>query len=254
MDFTGFKLQETSLKGIRLELKEAQNKIDQIALEQYHILLGEEIAFLADCVSLGILNRQDSDDLFQIGEENLRKRIAEWNCNGYVGPYNFAIYGYFFPYGKNIYLQLDIRNPLFKNAFSYLQDYSLSAMEMENPDNPKTKLWLNIMKEKDVLFTVNFSPDPKMDKEKIVFPSKKDRIYAWSRHQITNERLNQYSGGKKIPPYQLMRYLDHSMEDIDYLKEDLKSAEIKLSQILLDFKEKKNLESLKSKESEEKSC
>lgn len=254
MDFTGFKLRETSVKEIQFELENARQQITTIASKEFHSLLGEEIAFLLDCVTLGILNRTPEEDFYEISERNLRSKIFEWTQKNVTGKYNFAIYAYLFPYKKEVYMQVDVKNPVFLKAFSYLNDFSLNVCEMEDLNNPKTKIWKKIMEMGKPLITINLSPELKMERNDIIYPSKSERIQMWARHQITNERLKTYSGGQQIPPHLLMRYMDAALEDLDSYHEEIKDAEIKLGQILLDLQDEKTKEILQPQRKDKKEC
>ena len=162
--------------------------------------------------------------------------------------YNLSVYVNILYHEEDIYLKVVCNNPRLTKAFHMkeLKDCSLSESECKDQANPKTILWSNLhalQKEREPL-SVNLTAAPEYSKEKIVFPTVKERAHIHARHQITNRLLNQLGGGEQIPPHLLMPYIDQALELIttdSALSYELGEKTVHLEQIFLNLDEQEHL-------------
>ena len=250
MKYYGYKLKNTTLKDIEYELKQASASIEKIANKEFAVLLGEEAAFIADYITLGVLKKGLDEDVLEIAEDNVRRKIHTWNLKRISGKYNFSVYGYLFPHKNHVYLQVDMLNPIFKDAFDYLEDVGIDDVEMQDDSSPKRKLWIEILKENKNPISVNLTPN--LHSVKAKFPSVLERSQLLARHNITNRILGEISDGNQIPPHMLMRYMDEALLKLPYYKDDIQEESFRLRQILLDFSKEENLDALKTLDNQEK--
>jgi len=208
----GYKISSTNLSEIMEKLESVKKKIKKIAEDTYHNLLGKEIAFITDNIALSILKRNEGTTIFDDAIRNLNHNIDIARQTGARTKFNFQIYAHVMPYENNTYLKVTCMNKDYLKAFSIFEDYSLTGTECQ--DNPKTILWqqlYSIYGESEPII-IDLTQYVSPDKEKIIYPKKKDRAKTVARHNIVNHLLNQISNGQQIAPFLLMPYMDIAME------------------------------------------
>lgn len=250
MKYYGYKLKSVNLKDIQLELKEAFQQVNTIANDEYSRLVGEEAAFIADNITLGVISRDPEKDIVEVAIENVSSKIRQRNLMRISGRYNFSIFGYLFPYKKDVYFHVDLLNPVFEKAFHYLEDVSVDEIEMQDDTSYKRKLWTDILKNNDNPISVNMTPE--LFCKTPVFPEKAERVEILARHRMTNKLLSDISGNEKIPPFLLMRYMDEALLKLPEMETEIKKYKMELQQILLDFSKKEARDSLKTFKEQEK--
>ncbi len=232
----------TSLNEIEEVLAKIKKKIDKIAKEEYGKLLGEETALLCDNISLNILQRNDNVPLIYVARDKVDEKIKKMNLMGASFKYNFTVYIHVMQYEGDTYFKVTCLNKAFLKAFhlSVLKDFSLNESECRDESNHKTIVWekLHAVYANSSPLTVNFTPSVEYDREKVVFPSIKERASMHARHSILNRLLNQLGGGQQIPPYLLMPYMDQALERLttdSELSFELGQKTIHLGQVFLDL-------------------
>lgn len=243
----GYKIMNaTSLPDIEMVLSGIKKKIQQTTNNIYGELLGSEIALLCDNFTLNTLQRLDNKPIVNIAKESLEKKIHNARMIGASTKYNLSVFVQVFTYENEIYIKVTCSNPNLIKAFRSkdLKDVSLRESEYKDQTNPKTILWESIFAsyvDGDVL-SMNLSATPVYEKDKIVFPSVKDRAEMHARHTLMNRVMGQLGGNEPIPPFLLMPYVDHALElltEDDNYKHELGEKIVHLEQILLDL-EKEN--------------
>ena len=250
MKYYGYKLKSVNLKDINMELKEAFQQVNSIANDEFSKLVGEEAAFIADNIALGVISRDPEKDIVEVALENVSSKIRQRNLMRVSGRYNFSLFGYLFPYKKDVYLHVDLLNPVFEKAFHYLEDVSVDEVEMQDDTSYKRKLWTDILQNNNNPVSINMTPE--LSCKTPVFPKKAERVEILARHRVTNKLLSDISGNEKIPPFLLMRYMDEALLKLPEMETEIKKYKMELQQILLDFSKKEARDSLKTFEAQEK--
>lgn len=243
MVITGYRIHDTDLKNINMELDKVKRKLEKIISKSYHQMLGEEIAFICDNITLGKMERDLNNTIFNNAVGNLEFKINNAIAAGTSLKYNFSIYAYIMPCEDYTYIKVISPNPVLLKAFNKLEDYSLDEIECQDPKNAKTILWnhLHDLYKKSEPMVINLRPNIEADKDKIVYPVKKNRAETFARHSIINHLLNQISGGKEIPPLLLLPYMDLALEMLEdvTIQTEYKNKVTNLIQLFTDL-EKNN--------------
>lgn len=256
MLFYGYKLKGKSVKEIQSELMPVKSKIQEIADKTYHELIGKEAAFLGDCMTLNIMERNFEENYIQMAVNNVNFWIQSHNMKRLYGQYNYSIYAYFFEFKNHVYMRIDFKNPIFKDAFDGMEEVSISQMDYEMNHGFLSELWhaiVDSVKESDPI-SLNLSPDLQFKNQMLVFPSKELRISEWVRHQEINRIIDSMRFDQNpISPARMLPFVDYSFQTyIDKEKEEsetgmMQSEKQSLRNLLLDFNEDKNKELLKPK-------
>lgn len=237
MVINGYRSKTTDLSDIELLVTQIRKQIEKIADKEYHKLLGDEIAFLCDCITLNILTKQPGECIFEVAEKNLVHQMDLAKRIGAENRFNFSVYVHFLQDDGYTYFKVLTPNPNFLAAFRVLDEYSLTEAECSNEQNPKTKKWqeLHSLYHDREPLSVNLTPQINTDPRKVKYPSFEDRKERIARHHLTNYYLNQLAGGAQIPQYLTMRYFDMTMEQIlsKSGKQELDRKKMELSQILI---------------------
>lgn len=237
MVVTGYKIGSTDLKDIEMELVQIQKKINKIAKKEYHRMLGEEIAFLCDCICLNILTRKPDENIYDVAVSNLSQRIRTAQQIGAGNQYNMNIFLHLLTDADFTYLKLISPNNIFLSAFKDLENYSLTEIECQDTGNKKTVTWqrLHALYKDREPATINLTPEITPDKKCIQYPDFEKRKEKIARHNLTNHYLNQLAGGAQIPQFLTMRYFDMALEQVMSAegKREMKRKEQELSQILI---------------------
>lgn len=243
MVITGYRMKTKDLSEIFGKLEEIKKKISEIADNTYHIILGEEIAFLNDTYSLDSnFKRQPNMTIYEEAINNINTQLELAKRNGSEIYFNFSIYVHLLPYEDYTYIKVSTYNNKFLNAFKELEDCSLTDIECQDKSCEKTKTWNKIHKiySKTEPAVINLTPVVVADKEKIIFPTKKERVEKQARYAILNHLLHEISCGQQITPVRLMPYLEQviNIADEDYLfakKTELERKKLNLMQILTEL-------------------
>lgn len=232
MIITGYRINTTTLKKIENKLDEVRNKLNKYTDELYHEKLGEEIAFLCDCIALNILNRNEGDSIFDSAVANVNQMIRTAGMTGVPTDYNMQVYAYIMNYDGYTYLKVICPNSRLINAFKSLESFSLSESECQDLSNPKTAIWqtLHGLYENREPISVNLTQEIKADPKKLIYPSVYERSQVCARHNLENRLLNQIAGGDQIAPYRMMSFLDTVIQMLD--KSDIKAELQKKTQEL----------------------
>lgn len=233
MIITGYRINTTTLKKVETKLDEVRHKLNKYTDELYHEKLGEEIAFLCDCIALNILNRNDGESIFDSAVANVNQMIHTAGITGAPTNYNMQVYAYIMSYEDYTYLKVICPNSRLNRAFKSLESYSLSEAECQDIKNPKTVMWqtLHGLYENREPISVNLTQDVKADPQKLIYPSVNERSQVCARHNLENRLLNQIAGGEQIAPYRMMSFLDTVIQMLD--KSDIKLELQKKTQELM---------------------
>ena len=212
---TGFNMGNITYDELESEINHVKQKIEKIAADSYNRLLGEEIAFLCDAVTLNILHRDGKMSIFDVAVDNINSKINNARNTNDDNPYAFSIYAHILKIDQNFILKVISGNQRFLPAFKKYESLCIDEVEMNDPNNGKTLLWEKVdkvYKDKMVL-SLNLTPeDLKPDIEKVVFPEFDERVKKMARHSVLNHYMNQIAGGNQIPPFLLMPYFDKALD------------------------------------------
>lgn len=245
----GFKMSGTTdIRDIDLTLAKVKEKIQSVTNRIYGELLGEEAALICDNLTLNVLQRFDNKPIIEVAKEALDKKLRTATMLGALTKYNLAVYVNVMTYEDDAYLKVTCSNQELLKAFHVkeLKDCSLSESEHKDQANPKRILWetLHGLYNCSNPLSVDISATPEYKKEKVVFPSVKDRAAACARHTIMNRLLSQLGGGEQVQPYMLMPYIDQALEMLttnSSISYELGEKTIHLGQILLDLNKEEEL-------------
>lgn len=211
---TGYSMGKISYDEMEAEMNRIKEKVTRIGKDAYHRLLGEEIAFLCDAVTLNMLNRDGHLSIFDAAVRNIEVRITQAKSSENDNPYAFSIYSHILKVDDEFILKVVTGHERYLTAFRKYESLCLDDIEINNLDNAKTKLWDRVEKiygKKAVLF-INLTPDEFIpDMEQVVFPDFDERIKKMARHSVLNHYMNQLAGGNQIPPFLLMPYFDKAL-------------------------------------------
>lgn len=235
----GYKITGTDIQQTEIKIEECRQQLIKEAKKLYHQKLGEEIAFLCDSIALNILKKNENEVIFDCAVNNLEQMIRTGALTGIAAEYNFQVFVQIMNHEGNTYLKVICPNQKLLKAFRSLQPYSLDETEVQNPQNSKNIVWQKlhaIYKDRPPL-TVNLTPQIKADKNRIIYPSLKERCIQQARYHMQNHILNQISGGREIPPFRMMGYLDEMIKILDTpeAKRDLEKKTQELTHILPDL-------------------
>lgn len=213
----GYKIGKIGYDELETQLSLIQRSLDQIADIAYHSLLGEEIAFLCDAVTLNILHR-DGQSIFEAATANLDSNIAKAQKSDGNNPYNFTCYGHILKIENEFILKLILGNDRYLKAFSKYDSVSINETEAGDENNAKTILWNTIQKKYGdcPVISINLTPSPVVpDLQKVRFPDFDKRVEMMARHSVLNHYMNQLASGGSIPPFLLMPYFDKAIKMFD---------------------------------------
>lgn len=261
MLFYGYKLNGRTIKEIQSELKPCKEKIQEIGDHLYHELIGKEAAFLGDCITLNVMERNLEENYFLTALDNVNFWIRNYNIRRLYGDYNFSLYGYLFDYKNHTYLRVDFHNLAFKDAFNDFEEISISKMDYEIENGFQSDFWhyaTEYVKKAEPL-SINLSPNLDFKMKKIIMPSKEWRVAEWTRHQELNRILDSLRFDQNpIAPARLMYALDMAYatyiekEHIDAEAGKMLADKMSLKNLLLDYNKEENKNLLKPKKTEEK--
>lgn len=214
MVITGYRMRSLDMKDVMMELDKVKRRLKKQIEKFYHCLLGEEIAFICDNIALGTMQKDEKISIFDNAVSNLEFKINNAKQYSAEVKYNFHVYAYVMPFEDYTYIRVTCPNKELLKAFKQLEEYSLSELECQDKKNSKTILWetLHDLYADSEPFVIDLSQKIEIDREKIVYPEKKERAQIHARHSLTNHLLNQISGGREIPPLLLMPYMDIALE------------------------------------------
>lgn len=240
MVIQGYRIGETTdLVKIESTIQKIQNRISNIRTKEFQRLLGKEIAFYCDLITLNILQRPTHRTIADGALEELNKRIQVVQISNLPSPYNLQVFLHVLQLDGQTYLRVDCANPIFKKAFRSLEDISISEIECKDPQNAKNILWQKLCKkyEKELPLSKNLTTELYPDWEHLPYPDITSRCEDFARQNIISAYLSQLGQNKEISPYLLVPYVDEAME---YLAGDNGRAEyhkkvLYLKNLLLDL-------------------
>lgn len=237
MIITGYRIHSTDFTDVETEIRQAKKRLEKLSNQIYQRLLGEEAGLLYDQLSLNVLQQPEGVSFLDWVVNNLNLKIQIAQQNGAATDYNFNVLVFCMALDGYTYLRVICPNKKLLKSFDKLEAYNLSATECMDKNNKKTQVWQKLCGNYDnnaAVFTLNLTPEPKPDKEKIKIPSKKERCEIQSRHDLLNHYLRQVSGGDNIPPYLLMPCMDQAMGMLlsEEATVELKERTNRLNQIL----------------------
>lgn len=241
MVIQGYRISETTdLAEIESIIQNIQNKISSIRKKEYQRLLGKEIAFYCDLITLNILQRPvEPETIGECALEELNKRIQLAQMANLPSPYNLQIFLHIMQLDGKTYLRVDSNNTIFKKAFRTLDNVSVSESECQDPQNAKNILWQKLCKkyEKELPLSKNLTTDLYPDWEHIKYPDISTRCEDFARQNIISAYLSQLGRNQPIPPYLLVPYVDEAMEYLvgDDGRSEYHRKVIHLKNILLDL-------------------
>nr|WP_303181788.1 hypothetical protein [Lachnoclostridium phocaeense] len=226
----------TDLQLVEMELNKTRKKLKEISDRQYHLLLGEEAAFLYDCVALNYINQKEGERILDAAIGNVKARIQRAMDSGTANKYNLGVFVHIMTFENDTYLKLICPNEHLLKAFGHLAPYSLSESECNDQHNKKNILWqkLHALYASYTPIALNMTYLPEPDTDKLVFPSKSERIDKMARHSLLNRYLSVLAGSSQIPPFRLHECLDQAYEMLmtEEGKAELKERKDKLERII----------------------
>lgn len=239
MVITGYRINTVDLQEVMKALDKVKKKIENTTNRIYNELIGEEIAFINDNIVLGTMQRSSGSTIFEDAIKNMNYKMNLAKTSGAEVKYNFHIYAHIMPYEDYTYIKVICPNSLLLGSFKGIEDFSLDEIECQDKVNNKTLIWnkLHDIYGKSEPLVINLSATPEIDKEKIKYPTIKERAETRARHSLTNHLLNVIGGGQQIPPVLLMPYLDMAFEMMDSqdCKNQYKQKVQQLTQIFNDL-------------------
>ena len=237
MLINGYKLNTTSMVELEEELREIRRKLKTLADRQYNRLLGQEIAFLVDQITLGNLNRDPKITVFDGAVGNLRHQMNNAAMRSIASPHNFHVFAHILV-DDAIYLKVISPNPAFLAAFKKYEDVSVSDTEAKDEKNAKTKLWDRLRKKyaDNDPCVVDLTPKPELDT--IKYPTLIERVEKEARNSVIMHLLSQYSGGEQIPQFRLMDYMNRALEALtsnEDVQREYREKIAQLEQLLVDL-------------------
>lgn len=242
--FWGYRIKSVNINQVESILKNAKAKIAEAASEEYHRLLGIEIATLIDDITLNIQQRPNIP-IFNAAINVLNEKISRAEAIGTGTEYDLRTGVTIIPDKGYTYLMLTASNSSLIPAFestegieNYTVDFSIKDKTEEQ--SARSKKWERLWKRNEdspAILTSSLTTQIKPDPNKLTFPSKLDRASDRARHTITSRLLNQYACGQEIKPAQLMPLLDLALERIldDDIQRELDITIDNLCRILLDI-------------------
>lgn len=207
----GYNLGNVTYDAMEAELEFIKKRINKIAKDVYNKLLGEEIAFLCDSVTLNILNRDGKLSIFDAAITNVENRIEQAKNTDNDNPYAFSIYAHILKIDNDYVIKVVTGHERYLSAFKKFKSLCLDEIEINDPNNGKAKFWKRVdklYKDKPVL-SVNLTPERFYpDIEQVKFPEFDIRVKKMAKHSVLNHYMNQLAGGNQIPPFLLMPYFD----------------------------------------------
>ena len=228
MVVTGYVIHTCDMNDVMMKINEVIRKLNREADRLYGELLGEEAAFLYDCLATNALKEPENMEFLDWTVNELNMKIQTCQKSGASCKYNFKVYVQFLPYREDTYIKTILSNKRLEKAFGKLEDYSLTETENLDQNNTKTQTWQMLHKiyRDSPVFTMDLSPALKPDMDDIKIPDKNKRCTAIARRNLTNRNLSQISGGRQIPPYLLMPFMDTAIEMLSQSEIDRLTAEL----------------------------
>lgn len=244
----GFRIGSTDLSDVDMELGRCRASLEKVTAKVYHRLLGEEAAFLCDCVSLGILQRPVGASIYSSAVSNTDRRVQRAGATGVKNKYNLNVYANVMPYKGATFISIICGNTRLLKAFSTLEPYSLTEEECQDTNNKKYITWQKIhgIYEKEIPFSKNLTCAVSPDISKLVFPDVKTRCHSFANQNTMNLLLRDISMGENVEPFLLMRYMESVLDQMvaPDMTCRIRQREMELQQILLDFSDQENLDVL----------
>lgn len=237
----GYNLGKITYEVMETELDLIKKRVEKTARDAYNELLGEEIAFLCDAVTLNILNRDGKISIFDAAVSNVENRIEQARNTDNNNPYAFSIFAHVLKVDDDFIIKVIMGHERYLSVFKKYESLCLDEKEINDSNNGKTKFWERvdkIYKDKPVL-SVNLTPERfSSDMEKVKFPDFETRVQKMARHSVLNHYMNQLAGGNQIPPFLLMPYFDkaESMLNSPAGIYEYERKCMELTQILLELK------------------
>jgi hypothetical protein len=245
-EIQGYKITGVNIKRIFNILDKAREAVREMETEVYNKLLAIEITELVDDVSTRSIQRPEIPIIdAAIGILNEKIRFAGMGADT---EYNLEVSANVLTDGKDTYIILRAKNKELIEAFEgsspEILDYSVEAPKNYIlGDEPKptaiTKKW-NELRDRygdNLMLTaasVILSGPVQVDMARLYFASPAERATTRARRAVANRLLSLYAGGKEIPPYKLMEYMENAFaallsEESEYA---IKEAESRLITIL----------------------
>lgn len=218
MIIDGYMVKTTSMNVLEQTLNDIRSKLKLLVNREYLNLLGKEIAFLVDQITLGNISRDSNITIYEGAVGNVQSRMSNAASRNIPSDFNFNIFAHILVEEDAIYLKIISPNKKLLSAFKNLENVSLSEEEGKDEKNRKTILWNKLHKKykNNEPCMINLTQYPEFnfetDKDKIKYPSVTDRITQAARHSVIMHLLSQYGGGEQIPEIRLMSYIDDSLE------------------------------------------
>lgn len=241
MIITGFRIHTDSMERVLDAVHKMQKEINEYANEKFHKLLGDETAFVADAVTLNQFQRKPDSSVYDEACRHLDALIRNAEFTGTASDYNFSVHLYISQHKGYSYFNLSTPDKNIAKIFRksvLFEDYSVSEKEARN-GSEKYNIWQQVtaLYVHNEPFTVNLTPQLKPDRQKITFPSLKERCHRMALYNLENSVMRMMYAGQEIPPYRLMRSLDLTLETVsgEDMQKQLRDDELKLAKLLVDL-------------------
>lgn len=219
-DFRDFQKITDITSSIKSEAEQAGNAL-------YHELLSQEIETLVDNIALNIIPRPDKENLLKTAALELNRKISYAMASQGTTRYNLMVTEGINPQSDKTYFRIFTPNECLTQALRK----RLRKISELKPISDSGKLPPSVC-----VFTVRLYPvdEPAPDLSTLQFQSPQKRAQVIARHNMSNRLLSQISGGREIQNYQLMRYMDAVILELDgtEIKREIDAMEANLSGIL----------------------
>ena len=236
-------------------LKELRDCISKAHEKLYNVLFGEELNRLADMYVLNCTTIPEGVSVWDETVNRLNQRIFSDSRNNLDTRYNFGISIEIMPY-KNVWYFLVVSNNDMLAAnlldpIKQLEPYRvLSGEDVITPTDEEAKTWDEIRKEysgKRIPMRQYYMPDLpcKINEDEIVLESVNARAKVNAENTEFAEVFNMLCKGRQIAPYDIPRYYEDAIKEIDcnsHHRESIRMKYTTLTSILpvLSIEELKN--------------
>lgn len=239
MKYNVYKLESTNAVMLVSALECAKGFIATRTQEIFNNLLSNEIENLIDNICLNIIPDPEGR-IIDIAYDNLIQKIETASRNNFATEYNLNATANVYVHNKKAYIEIvTMQDDLFKAAEKVKAFRNYSCVEQGDEVNDQKRAELNEVikayaKRKPLTYSLTYYNVSKPKFEDLHFNETSVRIQKRARYQLTNQYLGMYSGGKEIPPYKLMEYLDEALLKLndDKSREMLDEYEMALSKII----------------------
>ena len=214
MVITGYRLNGTDIGNAYQTLNKVKEKLKTIANREYHRLLGKEVAFIVDHITINAIQRDENVRIIDSALQNLNQRISIAEGQNIECEYNLKLFTHILSDAEYTYFNVICPNKKLLGAFKGVEDYSLNEVEFEDKQNAKTKKWMELEARYSMMTPAAVMLSQgiiEYKKDQIKYPTIKERAETVSRHGILNRILSQISNGEQIHPLRVMDYMEEAV-------------------------------------------